>query len=116
MTYKPDVSVGSDLHYMGILALKEKLRAMDRVDIIYDFDYELFDSENYDLVTNNVCDLGLQSIIYKNVILKLLTISITFLESGDSNISINVKINKEELDNWVENNDIEKNYELDRKE
>ena len=52
MTYKPDVLVGSDLHYMGILALKERLRAMDRVDIIHDFDYELLQTEHYDLIEN----------------------------------------------------------------
>ena len=116
MTYKPDVSVGSDLHYMGILALKERLRAMDRVDIIHDFDYELFDSEHYDLVKNIVNEWRILSIVYKHTLLKLLTINITMTESNFSNINVSVKLSKEELDNWVENNDIEKNYELDRKE
>ena len=105
MTYKPDVSVGSDLHHMGILALKEKLRAMDRVDIIHDFDYELFDSEHYDLVKNNVNEWRILSIVYKHTLLKLLTISITMTECNIFAVNISIKLSKEELDNWIENNE-----------
>ena len=105
MTYKPDVSIGSDLHHMGILALKEKLRAMDRVNIIHNFDYELLQTEHYDLIENKTDKDEVLKIIYGNISLKSLTIHITIMESGFSNININVKLSKKDLDNWIENND-----------
>ena len=91
----------SDLHYMGILALKVKLRAMDKVDIIYDFDHELFDSEHYDLIKREINEVGILKIEYKNTYCNSIVIKISMMPSGLSRIHINVCIDKDGLEKWI---------------